>query len=109
MLHENSIDSKDKEVKEYLIWMDSFDSNRRKYFEALGASLSRPIPSVEKMHVLKEKPLPTHLRYAYLGISSTLMVIISSSLLVVEEKKLLRVLRTQKGVIGWSLVDIKGI
>ena len=97
LLHENSGDLKDEEVKEYLLRMDSFEPNKRKYFEALGASPSRPIPSMEKPLVLEEKPLPTHLRYAYLGDSSTFPLIIfpliiSSYLSVVEEERLLRVL-----------------
>ena len=89
--------------------MDSFGKNKRKYFEALGASLSHPIPSIEKPPILEEKPLPTHLRYAYLGNSSTLPVIISYSLLASEEEKLLSVLRAHKDSIGCSLADIKGI
>ena len=60
LLHENLGDLEDEEVKEYLLWIDSFGPNRRKYFESLGLSPSRPIPSVEKLLVLEEKPLPTH-------------------------------------------------
>ena len=32
LLHENLGDLEDEEVKEYLLWMDSFEPNRRKYF-----------------------------------------------------------------------------
>ena len=67
------------------------------------------IPSIKKPPILKEKPLPTHLRYAYLGVVSTLTVIISSSLSHTEEEGLLKVLRGHKETIGWSLADIKGI
>ena len=67
------------------------------------------MPSVERPPQLEQKPLPSHLRHAYLGESSTLPVIISSSLTAVEEEKVLRVLRDHKNVIGWSLVDLKGI
>ena len=86
--------------------MDSFDLNRRKYFESLGASPSRLIPSVEKPPILEEKQLPTHLKYAYLGEASTLLVIISSSLSNMEEEKLLKVLKEHKEAIGWSLANI---
>ena len=64
-----------------MLWMDSFGQNKRKYFESLGSSPSRPIPSIEKPPVLEEKPFPSHLRYVYLGASSTLAVIILSYLL----------------------------
>ena len=90
-------------------WMDSFDPNRRKYFESLGASPSRLIPSFEKPPTLEEKQLPAHLKYAYLGEASTLPIIISSSLSNMEDGKLLKVLREHKEAIGWSLADIKVI
>ena len=89
--------------------MDSFCSNRRKYFEYLGASPSRLTPSIEKPPIVKEKQLPNHLRYVYLGEESTLPVIISSSISNMEEEKLLKILKEHKEAIGWSLVDIKGI
>ena len=58
---------------------------------------------------MEQKPLPSHLKYAYLGVESTLPVIISSSLTAMEEEKLLRVLRDHKQALGWSLVNLKGI
>ena len=67
------------------------------------------MPSFEKPTQMEQKPLPNHLRYAYLGESSTLPVIISTSLTIIEEEKLLRVLRDHKNAIGWSLTDLKGI
>ena len=76
--------------------MDSFGPNRRKYFESLGASPSRLTPSIEKPPIVEEKQLPNHLRYAYLGEESTLLVIISSSLSNMEEEKLLKILKEHK-------------
>ena len=67
------------------------------------------MPSIELPPQLEQKPLPSHLRYAYLGESSTLPVIILASLIAVEEEKLLRVLRDHKDAIGCSLTDLKGI
>ena len=58
---------------------------------------------------MEQKLLPSHLKYAYLGIESTLPVIISSSLTKIEEEKLLRVLRDHKQALGWSLANLKGI
>ena len=90
-------------------WLDSFGPNNRRYFEDLGTGPSKPLPSIEKPPVLELKPLPDHLRYAFLGESSTLPVIISSMLSIEEEERLLRMLRRYKMAIGWSLADIKGI
>ena len=58
---------------------------------------------------MEQKPLPSHLRYAYLGDASTLLVIISASLIVAEEDKVLRVLRDHKDALSWSLANLKGI
>ena len=73
LTHEDPSSCEDKVVREYVKWMDSFGSKRKKYFESLGTSPSQLIPSTEKSHILEEKKLPTHLRYAYLGEASTLL------------------------------------
>ena len=98
-----------EEAEEYVKWMDSFWPNRRKYFESLGESTKPLVPSVEQPSKMEQKPLPSHLKYAYLGITSTLLVFISVSLTELEEEKLLRVLRDHKNALGWSLADLKGI
>ena len=89
--------------------MDSFQPNIRKYYEPLGENTQTLVPSIERPPQLEQKPLPSHLRYAYLAESLTLPVIILAALTVVEEDKLLRVLRDHKDAIGWSLADSKGI
>ena len=58
---------------------------------------------------LELKPLPSHLKYAFLGAEETFPVIISSSLESNQENKLLEILRTHKTPIGWTIADIKGI
>ncbi|KAL5558579.1 hypothetical protein UlMin_034790 [Ulmus minor] len=68
-----------------------------------------PKSSVEEPPTLELKPLPSHLRYAYLGEVSTLPVIISAQLTESQEEQLLEVLRKFKKAIGWTLADIKGI
>ena len=98
-----------EKVKEYVKWMDSFEPNRRKYFESQGENTKNPVPSVEQPPKMEKKPLPSHLKYAYLGNASTLPLIISASLIAIEEDKLLRALRDHKNVLGWSLADLKGI
>ena len=65
--------------------MDSFEPNRRKYFESLGESAKTPVPLVKQPPKMEQKPLPSYLKYAYLGIASTLPVIISVSLTELEE------------------------
>ena len=98
-----------EEAEEYVIWIDSFEPNRRKYYEPLGENTQMSVPSFEQPPKMEQKPLPIHLRYAYLGNASTLPVIISASLTETEEDKLLRVLRDHKNALGWSLADLKGI
>ena len=98
-----------EEAEEYVKGMDSFEPNRRKYFESLGENTKTPVPFVEQPPKMEHKPLPSHLKYAYLGNASTLPVIISASLTVIEKDKLLRVLRDHKNALGWSLADLKGI
>ena len=108
-LVENESKNLSEEAEEYVKWMDSFGYNRRKYFESLGVGVKTPVPSIEQPPKMEQKPLPSHLKYAYLGVESTLPVIISASLNVLEEEKLLRVLQDHKQAIGWSLADLKGI
>ena len=108
-LVENESENLSEEAEEYVKWMDSFGHNRRKYFESLGEGAKTSVPSVEQPPKMEQKPLPSHLKYAYLGVESTLPVIISASLTALEEEKLLRVLRDHKHALGWSLADLKGI
>ena len=80
VVYGDSSDLVDEEAKDYVMWIDSFGPNNRKYFESVGSSPTRPNPSIEKPPVLEEKSLPSHVKYAYLGSTSTLPVIISSYL-----------------------------
>ena len=89
--------------------MDSFDHIRRKYYKPLDENTQTSVPFVEQPPKMEKKPLPSHLRYAYLGNASTLPVIILASLTVIKEYKLLKVLRDHKDALGWSLADLKGI
>lgn len=65
--------------------------------------------SLEVPPKLELKPLPTHLRYAFLGDSCTLSVIIYAKLTEGEEVKLLSALKKHVKVIGWSIANIRGI
>ena len=55
------------------------------------------------------KPLPSNLKYAFLGPNNAMPVIISSLLSKEQEKALLEVLSYYKTAIGWHIDDIKGI
>ena len=67
------------------------------------------LPSEEKPPKHELKPLPSHLKYAFLGVEDTFPVIISSFLKSDQENKLLEILRTHKTAIEWTIADIKGI
>ena len=108
-LVQSDLEKLGEEAEEYVKRMDSFETNRRKYYESLGKNTSTSVPSFEQTPKMEQKPLPSHLRYAYLGNASTLPMIISASLTATEKDKLLRVLRDHNDALGWSLADLKGI
>ncbi|XP_027184187.1 uncharacterized protein LOC113782494 [Coffea eugenioides] len=72
-------------------------------------SHQRALLSMVQAPVLELKPLPKHLKYAYLGNNEALSVIILFALSETQEEKLIRVLREHKETIGWTITDIKGI
>ena len=78
-------------------------------FDSIPVSTNKLLPSVIQAPTLELKPLPSHLKYVFLGEHETLPVIVSSSLTAQEEEKLVRVLKEFKSAIGWTLADIKGI
>ena len=90
-----------KEVREANGWAPKF--------EKVPPIEDRVLPSEEKPPKLELKPLPSHLKYAFLGVEETFPVIISSSLESNQENKLLEILRTHKPTIGRIIEDIKGI
>ena len=59
---------------------------RRPRFEELGPGSVKHLPSVQQPPKIELKQLPSHLRYAYLGESSTLPVIIANSINKLEEE-----------------------
>ncbi|XP_058213682.1 uncharacterized protein LOC131325434 [Rhododendron vialii] len=67
------------------------------------------LPSIECPPKLELKPLPSTLKYVFLGPKDTLPVIIASDLTDDQQSQLLRVLGEHKGAIGWSVADLKGI
>lgn len=61
----------------------------------------------EKNPELKE--LHSHLKYVFLSEDFSKPAIISNTLTPLEEEKLMRVLRSNQGALGWSISDLKGI
>ncbi|XP_027169524.1 uncharacterized protein LOC113769259 [Coffea eugenioides] len=78
-------------------------------FLFISETQAKLLPSVVQAPELELKPLPKHLKYAFLGDNETLPVIISSHLSPRQEDNLIRLLRDHKEAIGWSIADIKGI
>ncbi|CAM8899708.1 unnamed protein product [Rhodiola kirilowii] len=67
------------------------------------------LPSVIQAPRIELKPLPGHLKYAFLGENNTLPVIIKSGLETDQERRLIKVLRQYKLAIGWTLADLRGV
>ncbi|KAM6546008.1 hypothetical protein CsatB_026744 [Cannabis sativa] len=103
--------SEDEETK--VTWVESkqpFTKSRRP-FESLELSENNfkpPKPSIQEPPELELKPLPSHLKYVYLGDGETLPVIISAMLGAQRECLLVDVLKKYKRAIGWTMADIKG-
>ncbi|KAI4310899.1 hypothetical protein MLD38_035843 [Melastoma candidum] len=90
---------------------DSMEVKYIQQIEPLGVDLSKSSmkPSIIVPPMLEIKPLPSHLKYAFLGESNTLPVIVSNRLDDKQLNQLLDLLRAHKEAIGWSLADLKGI
>ncbi|CAN6718906.1 unnamed protein product [Malus baccata var. baccata] len=99
------------EVFEMVVALESLPSHSGKSPLSILDSVlaNKLLPSIVQPPTLELKPLPSHLKYVFLGEDQTLPVIISSSLTAQEEDKLIRVLKEHKSAIGWTLADIKGI
>ncbi|XP_042380510.1 uncharacterized protein LOC121972968 [Zingiber officinale] len=76
--------------------------------DCLGEALPLGSPSVDQTQD-ELKPLPPHLKYAYLGENQQLPVIIAQNLEPEQESRLLEILRQHRKAIGWTLADIPGI
>ena len=99
------------DLQEILVTLDSRPAppGKSSNFMSLPISDQALVPSVIQAPTLELKPLPEHLKYAYLGEEETFPVIIASNLSMQEEEKLLRVLHEHKAAIAWGIADIKGI
>ncbi|KAM0963707.1 hypothetical protein COP1_022862 [Malus domestica] len=100
-----------EDMIEMVAALESLSLQSGKFLDPMSISIltNKLLPSVMQPPTLELKPLPSHLKYVFLGDDETLPVIISSTLTAQEEDKLVRVLREYKTAIGWTLVNIKGI
>ncbi|CAN6572937.1 unnamed protein product [Malus baccata var. baccata] len=104
--------TEDEEVFEYVSALESVPfqpPHWRHVFESLGEPKKLLQTSKVQPPNLELKALPEHLKYAYLGVDSSLPVIIAADLSSTEEDKLLRILRSYQDAIGWTIADIKRI
>ena len=88
------------------------ENGSRRSFESLNLlnnSFKPPRPSIEDPLTLELKPLPVHLKYAYLGDNNTLPVVFSTALTLDQEAQLLTVLKKSREALGWMIADVKGI
>ncbi|CAN6679705.1 unnamed protein product [Malus baccata var. baccata] len=104
-----SIDVFDSLAHDYLDSLDK-DPLETTIAEGLGLKPNLAVPNDEiviQALIIELKPLPSHLKYVYLGDKEMLPVIISSTLTALEEQKLIRVLKEHKTSIGWTLAGIR--
>ncbi|XP_074318177.1 uncharacterized protein LOC141654971 [Silene latifolia] len=102
------VDNKDVETLAYVWMLDSAPIHEQApKFEVLEVGKkeegSTPPPTVEL------KPLPSSLKYEFLGDNSTFSVIINSELDDTQTSKLISLLKRFKGVLGYTIGDLKGI
>jgi len=90
--------------------LTTLDKSNPDKLQVAEVSLSnRPLPSIIQPPSLELKPLPDHLKYAYLEKKEQLPVIISTALSDEQEQNLLQVIREHKKAIGWTVANIPGI
>ena len=78
-------------------------------FEPLTPNPVKPQPSKLEAPTPDRKPLPSTLKYVFLGKGESYPVVISSSLTEAQEKILLMVLKKHRKAIGWTIVDLHDI
>ena len=109
LLNSNNDDIELDMINALLDATPAMDNNRWKScFEELP-TLNKIYPSSVQTPKLDLKPLPSELKYAYLGQDETFPVVISAQLNENHENDLLNVLREHKGALCWTIADIRGI
>ncbi|CAN6547399.1 unnamed protein product [Malus baccata var. baccata] len=103
--------SHSEEISEMVVALELLPMHDGKFpnRESIPILTKKLLLSIIQAPILELKPLPSHLKYIFLGEKESLPAIISSSLTAQEEEKLVRVLKEFKSALGWTLADIKGI
>ncbi|CAN6586315.1 unnamed protein product [Malus baccata var. baccata] len=91
-----------EDVIEMVTALESLPLQSGKFLDPISILVltNKLLPSVVQPPTLELKPLPSHIKYVFLGNNESLPVIISSTLMAQEEDKLVRVLREYKTTIG---------
>ena len=103
--------------------IEDIDEGERKeiqdYVEELDKAKEILYDDSQKQNLIKEeisqpqkielKQLTTHLKYVFLAENGEKPVILSNSLTAEEEEEVVKGLKSNKGAIGWTLSDLKGI
>ncbi|XP_056688625.1 uncharacterized protein [Spinacia oleracea] len=96
----------DCEIDSLISDLDGIEVEKVDGFEVLATVCSISEPQVTKVEL---KPLPSHLKYAFLDDNEDFPVIVNAALDDSQLSKLLTVLRMHKKAIGYSIDDLKGI
>jgi hypothetical protein len=104
---ENQVnDQQDEELYEAMKGLEPQDGSvEEEKFEDLG-EIKPEEPQVPEVDL---KPLPKGLKYKFLGLDKTYLVIVSDELSPEENEKLLNLLKKHRKVIGYSINDLKGL
>jgi len=98
----------ERERKEILDYVEELDKAKEILCDAsqkqdlIKEEISQPLK-------IELKQLPAHLKYVFLAENREKLVIISNSLTAEEEEEVVKVLKSNKGAIGWTLSYLKGI
>ncbi|KAL9387950.1 hypothetical protein Peur_021074 [Populus x canadensis] len=108
-----SLECVDEEVRELETYLDPMPimsiGQWTPSFEPLISPQVKAEASLVQPYKPQRKPLPSDLKYAFLGEDESYPIVISSKLSIEQEQELLRVVRKHKKAIGWTITDLKGI
>nr|XP_034903990.1 uncharacterized protein LOC118041005 [Populus alba] len=108
-----SLECVDEEVRELETYLDPMPimsiGQWTPSFEPLISPQVKVEASLVQPYKPERKPLPSDLKYAFLGEDESYPIVISSKLSIEQEQELLRVVRKHKKAIGWTITDLKGI
>jgi ribosomal protein S6 len=105
-MENQSNDQQDKELEEVTKGLEPQDGSvEEEKFKDIG-DIKPEEPQVPEVDL---KPLPKGLKYKFLGLDKTYPVIVSDELSPEATEKLLNLLKKHRKVIGYSIIDLKGL